>query len=59
MQIRMKARGVESAGTRKKNPLTDSIIHICTDCKINLVRQQMQLVCPKCGMVEDFFEGAE
>ena len=33
--------------------------HICSDCKVDLVRQQMEFVCPRCGIVEEFIEGSE
>jgi uncharacterized Zn finger protein (UPF0148 family) len=31
----------------------------CSDCGIQLVRQSEELICPKCGMVEESIEGAE
>ena len=33
--------------------------HFCSDCKVNLVRQQMEFVCPNCGIVEELIEGSE
>jgi len=31
----------------------------CSDCGIQLVHQSGEFICPKCGMVEDYIEGAE
>ncbi|HLC39308.1 MAG TPA: hypothetical protein VJJ76_00305 [archaeon] len=33
--------------------------HICADCRIGLVKQNMEFVCPNCGMVEELIDGSE
>ena len=59
MQIRMKFRSAINAKSANKTLLTGSVIHMCSDCKVNLVKQQMELVCPNCGMVEQLIDGSE
>lgn len=69
MQIRMKFKGTLRSNESRKGFSgmnghnngngNGSSTHICSDCKVTLVRQQMQFVCPKCGLVEEFIEGSE
>lgn len=33
--------------------------HQCSDCRVNLVKNGTELICPNCGLVEQFFDGAE
>ena len=68
MQICMKFTSrinirMESGNAKKKTKGDDgenpAVIHRCNDCKIELIRDQMEFVCPKCGMVEEFIEGSQ
>jgi predicted RNA-binding Zn-ribbon protein involved in translation (DUF1610 family) len=31
--------------------------HKCSDCGVELVRNSMEFICPKCGLVEELIEG--
>jgi uncharacterized Zn finger protein (UPF0148 family) len=31
----------------------------CADCGIQLVRHDAEMICPKCGMVEEFIDGVK
>jgi len=66
MQIRMKLRGNLRSNVRTSvrsnegaNAANGSSRHVCSDCNVMLLRQQMEFVCPNCGMVEEFIEGSE
>jgi len=55
IDIRMKRKNVSD----KNENGNFSMNHFCSDCRVSLIRQQMEFVCPKCGMVEELIEGSE
>ncbi|MBS3055717.1 MAG: hypothetical protein J4452_04500 [Candidatus Aenigmarchaeota archaeon] len=48
-------KGNLKVGTKKL--LTS--VHLCVDCKVNMVRESNEFLCPKCGMVQDMIEGLD
>jgi len=66
MQIEMKFRATINIRASRKNTSGNngnqnglSASHICNDCSVELVKQQMEFICPKCGMVEELIDGSE
>jgi len=65
MQIEMKFRATINIRARGKNASAmngngnGNTHHLCSDCRVELVKQQMEFVCPKCGMVEEVIDGSE
>ena len=50
---------VSNANSSSASAMNGNIQHVCSDCRVELVKQQMEFVCPKCGMVEELIDGSE